>query len=129
MPADWNDPSRDPYSIAVVTVEESAFPEIRRALADSFKATLASTEEQIKAAVEDHQLHGILFDLDSIGEGARDGIDVLKEIRAIREDFVLVAMTSSQDRLSIHVRQKPLMTEEASIWLRRVSQGGVSRYL
>ena len=98
MPADRNDPNRELYSIAVVTVNESAFSEMRRALAGSFRTTLASTEEQIKAVVEDPQLHGILFDLDSIGEGARDGIDVLKEIRAIREDVVLVAMTSSQDR-------------------------------
>jgi len=98
MPADRNDPNRELHSIAVVTVDESAFTEMRRALVGSFKTTLASTEEQIKSLVEDAHLHGILFDLDSIGEGARDGIDVLKEIRAIREDVVLVAMTGSQDR-------------------------------
>src|SRR5260370_33719426 len=39
----------------------------------------------------------MLFDLDSIGEGARDGVDVLQEIRAIRDDIVLVAMTRSRD--------------------------------
>src|SRR5260370_1505302 len=98
MPAERNDPNRELHSIAVVAVDESAFTEMRRAIAGSFKTTLASTEEQIKALVEDANLHGILFDLDSIGEGARDGIDVLKEIRAIREDVVLVAMTGSQDR-------------------------------
>jgi DNA-binding NtrC family response regulator len=111
MPADKNDPNRELYSIAVVTVDESAFPEIRRALSGSFKTTLASTEEQIKAVVEDRQLHGILFDLDSIGEGARDGVDVLKEIRAIREDFVLVAMTGSQDR-SIPLRASQAGADE-----------------
>jgi ClpP class serine protease len=74
MPADKNDPNRELYSIAVITVDESAFPEMRRALSGSFKTTLAGTEEQIKAVVEDPQLHGILFDLDSIGEGARDGL-------------------------------------------------------
>ena len=88
MPADRKDPSGELYSIAVVTVDESAFPEMRRALAGNFNTTLASTEEQIKAAVEDPKLQGIFFDLDSIGEGARDGVDVLKEIRAIREDVV-----------------------------------------
>ncbi len=98
MPPDRNDPNRELHSIAVVTADESAFREMRRALVGSFKTTLASTEEQIKSLVEDAHLHGILFDLDSIGEGARDGIDVLKEIRAIREDVVLVAMTGSQHR-------------------------------
>src|SRR5882762_3686452 len=111
MPADKNAPDRELYSIAVITVDEAAFPEMRRALSGRFKTTLAGTEEQIKAVVEDPQLHGILFDLDSIGEGARDGDDVLKEIRAIREDFVLVAMTSSQDR-SIPLRASQAGADE-----------------
>ena len=111
MTADRNESSRELYSIAVVTVDESAFPEMRRALAGSFKTTLAGTEEQIKGAVEDPQLHGILFDLDSIGEGARDGIDVLKEIRALREDLVLVAMTKSNDR-SISLRASQAGADE-----------------
>ena len=37
MPADRNDPNRELYSIAFVTVDESTFPEMRRALADNFK--------------------------------------------------------------------------------------------
>jgi DNA-binding NtrC family response regulator len=111
MPADRNDTNREPYSIAFVTVDESAFPEMRRALAENFKTTLASTEEEIKAAVEDPKLQGIFFDLDGIGEGARDGVDVLKEIRAIREDVVLVAMTSSQDR-SIPLRASQAGADE-----------------
>ena len=56
MPADRNDPNRELYSIAFVTVDESTFPEMRRALADNFKTTLATTEEQIKALVEDPKL-------------------------------------------------------------------------
>src|SRR5260370_10569811 len=111
MPVDSNDPNRELSSIAVVTVDESSFPEMRRALATSFRTTLASTEEQIKALVEDPNLHGILFDLDSVGEGARDGIDVVKEIRAIREDVVLVAMTGSQDR-SIPLRASQAGADE-----------------
>ena len=111
MPADRNDPNREPYSIAFVTVDESAFPEVRRALAENFKTTLASTEEEIKAVVEDPKVQGIFFDLDSIGDGARDGVDVLKEIRGIREDVVLVAMTSSQDR-SIPLRASQAGADE-----------------
>jgi DNA-binding NtrC family response regulator len=111
MSSDRNDPNRELYSIAVVTVDESAFPEMRGALATSFRTTLASTEEQIKALVEDPNLHGILFDLDSIGGGAQDGIDVLREIRAIREDVVLVAMTGSQDR-SIPLRASQAGADE-----------------
>jgi DNA-binding NtrC family response regulator len=89
---------QEQYALAIISVEESAFPEMRRFLAPTFKTTLASTEEQIKSVVEDQAIHSILFDLDSIGDGANDGIDVLKEIRALREDVVLVAMSKSTDR-------------------------------
>jgi len=89
---------QEQYALAIISVEESAFPEMRRFLAPTFKTTLASTEEQIKSVVEDQTIHAILFDLDSIGDGANDGIDVLKEIRTLREDVVLVAMSKSTDR-------------------------------
>jgi DNA-binding NtrC family response regulator len=86
------------YALAIISVEEAAFPEMRRFLAPTFKTTLANTEEQIKAVVEDSAIHAILFDLDSIGSGANDGIEVLKEIRDLREDVVLVTMSKSNDR-------------------------------
>src|SRR5215475_6187624 len=90
-------PEEERYSIAVVTLEESTFPEMRRALAPSFKLRLASTEEEITGCVIDAGLHGIVFDLDSIGDGPRDGIEVLKVIRSMREDLVLVATTASRE--------------------------------
>ena len=64
-------------------------------LRHSFHTVLASTEEQIQAAVHDSGIHGIVFDLDCIGDGAADGIEVLQEIRKLREDVVLVAITES----------------------------------
>jgi DNA-binding NtrC family response regulator len=89
---------QEQYALAIISVEEAAFPEMRRFLAPTFKTTLANTEEQIKFVVEDPAVHAILFDLDSIGAGANDGIDVLKEIRALRDDIVLVTMSKSNDR-------------------------------
>src|SRR5271168_1227720 len=86
------------YPIAVITVEETAFPEIRRGLGATFHTVLASTESEIKELMDDAGLRAILFDLDSIGAGASDGIEVLREMRALREDLVLVAMTRSGDR-------------------------------
>jgi ClpP class serine protease len=81
---------QEQYALAIISVEEAAFPEMRRFLAPTFRTTLANTEEQIKTVVEDPTIHAILFDLDSIGGGANDGIEVLKEIRDLREDVVLV---------------------------------------
>ena len=83
------------YSIAVVTVKEGLFPKIRRYLEPTFRAVLASTEQQIQVVVHDPGAHGIVFDLDSIGEGSADGIEVLEEIRKLREDLVLLAITES----------------------------------
>jgi DNA-binding NtrC family response regulator len=86
------------YPIAVITDEETAFPEIRRALGPAFRTVLASNESEIKELMDDAQLRAILFDLDSIGAGASDGIDVLREMRQLREDLVFVAMTRATDR-------------------------------
>src|ERR1700691_2030701 len=83
------------YSIAIVTMKEPAFLAIRRYLAPDLKVFLAGTEEQIQAAVHDSGIHGIVFDLDCIGEGAADGVEVLHEIRKLREDLALVAITNS----------------------------------
>jgi DNA-binding NtrC family response regulator len=88
-------PRAEQYSIAVVTVKEAFFPDISRYLAPIFKTVVASTEEQIHAAVHDPGVHGIVFNLDCVGEGAADGIEVLQEIRKLREDVVLVAITRS----------------------------------
>ena len=86
------------YSIAIISDEESVFPELYRFLADTFSTALAENEEQIQALVSNPQLDGIVLDLDSIGDGAADGLDVLQELRQVREDIVLVAMTRPTDR-------------------------------
>jgi len=97
MAIDMNPARGEVYSVAVVIAEASDFPEMRRGLLPAFRAILADNERAIKDAVEDSSLQSMLFDLDSVGEGARDGVDVLQEIRAIRDDLVLVAMTRSRD--------------------------------
>jgi two-component system response regulator PilR (NtrC family) len=86
------------YSIAIISDEQSTFPEISRFLAQTFRTSLATNEEQIEALVSAPQLHGIVLDLDSIGDGVNDGVEVLKELRQLREDIVLVAITRSRDR-------------------------------
>jgi two-component system response regulator PilR (NtrC family) len=92
---DTNGTATEQYSIAIVTMKEASFPAIRRLLAPHLSTVLASTQAQIEAAVHDSGVHGIVFDLDCIGEGASDGIEVLQEIRKLREDIALVAITES----------------------------------
>src|SRR5712672_280937 len=97
MASDMNPAQGEVYSVAVVIADPSAFPVMRRGLLPAFRSILADNERAIKDAVEDSSLQSMLFDLDSVGEGARDGVDVLQEIRTIRDDIVLVAMTRSRD--------------------------------
>jgi DNA-binding NtrC family response regulator len=111
MSTEFNPAQREMYSVAVVIAEPAKFPEMRRGLSPGFRATLADTEQSIKAAVEDRLLQSILFDLDSIGAGARDGVEVLQEIRAIRDDLVLVVMTQSRDH-SIPLRASQAGADE-----------------
>jgi DNA-binding NtrC family response regulator len=97
MTIEMNPAQGEVYSVAVVIADPSAFPEMRRGLLPAFRATLADTERAIKEAVEDQTVQSMLFEMESVGEGARDGVEILQEIRAIRDDIVLVAMTRSRD--------------------------------
>ncbi len=84
--------------VALVTIDDAAYSSISQSLAQNFRIVQAGTENLIKEFVDDPELRAMIFDLDSIGDGARDGIEVLQEIRALREDIVLVAMSSSSQR-------------------------------
>jgi DNA-binding NtrC family response regulator len=86
------------YSLAVITDDNEPFPEIRKQLGSEFRTSLATTENEIKTVLELSGLHAILFNLDSIGDGPHDGLDVLAEIRKIRDDIVLVAFTKTNSR-------------------------------
>jgi len=83
------------HFVAIITLDDAMFREMRRALSASFRTTLADTETEITTLIDDNDLHGIVLDLESIGDGATDAIEVLQEIRRIRDDLVLVAITDS----------------------------------
>jgi DNA-binding NtrC family response regulator len=94
-PSDNHLPTADRHSIAIITLAEGMFREMRRELSPAFRVKLASDEEQIKGLIDDPDIHGIVLDLESVGEGPADAIDVLVEIRRLREDLILVAITGS----------------------------------
>ena len=86
------------YTIAIITAETAAFPDMKHFLAPKFKAALAQTEHQIQAIVADAEICAVLMDLDSIGEGPSDALRLLQDIRQARNDLVLVAVTRSNSR-------------------------------
>jgi DNA-binding NtrC family response regulator len=90
--------SPERYALAVITDDADLFPDIRKLLAPQFRTTLASSEDDIKSILEHADLHAILFDLDCIGDGPSDGLDVLTELRKLRDDVVLFAFSRSNNR-------------------------------
>jgi two-component system response regulator PilR (NtrC family) len=90
--------SPERYSLAVITDDADIFPEIRKHMGGEFRTSLATTEDEIRGAIDRDDLHAILFSLDAIGDGPADGLEVLAEIRKIRDDVVLVAFTRSNQR-------------------------------
>ena len=111
LPNDHRMPSSERYSIAVITLEEQVFREMRRVLAPSFRAALASTESQIKLVIDDPDLQGIVLDLESIGDEPADGIEVLREMRRLRDDLIIVAITQSTGPEVIRLRQARLAAD------------------
>ena len=77
MPEPANNPER--YLLGVITDDELFYPEVRKNLGGEFRTVLASNEEQIKQILEQPELHAILFNLDCIGDGAMDGLEVLRK--------------------------------------------------
>jgi len=90
--------SPERYSLSLITDDPDLFPECRKQLGSEFHASWASRGDEIKETLEQPELHAILFDLDSVGEGPADGLEVLSEIRKIRDDVVIVAFTRSTQR-------------------------------
>jgi DNA-binding response OmpR family regulator len=88
-------PKSERNSLVVITDDPEILPELRKYLGGSFQIALATTEGEIKSALQKTELHAILFNLDAIGEAPRDGLEVIEEIRKIRNDVVLAVFTRS----------------------------------
>jgi len=95
MPSNDYSHSADRHAIAIITLAEDMFREMRRALMHAFVVTLDSAEEQIKNLIDNPGIHGIVVDLESIGDDPSDAVEVLQEIRRLRDDLILVAITDS----------------------------------
>jgi DNA-binding NtrC family response regulator len=86
------------HLLAVISDEGDHYQEIHKCLGNAFRTVLAKSEDEIRSVLEDSGLHAILFNLDCIGDGTRDGLDVLEEMRKVRDDVVIAAFTRSVQR-------------------------------
>jgi DNA-binding NtrC family response regulator len=90
--------SPDRYLLAVITDEGDVYPDVRRHLGGEFRTVLSSTEDEIKKILEEPEVHAVLFDLDCIVGGPADGLEVLEEMRRVRDDVVFAVFTKSVQR-------------------------------
>jgi DNA-binding NtrC family response regulator len=81
-----------------VSDEAEHFRAIREHLGATFRIFQAKTEDEIREAFENADVHAVLFDLDCVGDGAADGLEVLAEMRRLRDDLVLAAFTRTTQR-------------------------------
>jgi hypothetical protein len=83
------------HLLAVISDRDEHYREVYKYLGGVFRTTLATTETEIKKILEEPELQAILFDLDCIGDGPSDGINVLEEMRKVRYDVVFAAFSRS----------------------------------
>jgi DNA-binding NtrC family response regulator len=81
-----------------VSDEPEHYRAIREHLGDTFRISHARDEDEIQKVFENADVHAVLFDLDCVGDGAADGLEVLEEMRRLRDDLVLAAFTRTTQR-------------------------------
>jgi DNA-binding NtrC family response regulator len=98
LPLPESDAAAERHFIAVVSDDAEHLRAIREHLGAAFRILPAKTEDEIKEAFESADVHAVLFDLDCVGDGAADGLEVLAEMRRLRDDLVLAAFTRATQR-------------------------------
>jgi DNA-binding NtrC family response regulator len=93
-----SDAAAERHLIAVVSDEAEHFRAIREQLSATFRILQAKNEDEIREVFENTEVHAVLFDLDCVGDGTADGLEVLAEMRQLREDLVLAAFTRTTTR-------------------------------
>ena len=93
-----SDAAAERHLVAVVSDEPEHYRAIRDHLGDTFRISHARNEDEIQKVFENADVHAVLFDLDCVGDGAADGLEVLEEMRRLRDDLVLAAFTRTTQR-------------------------------
>lgn len=89
--------------LAIITNETSVVPIIADALNTTFNVIHVESNSQLDSLLERAELDGLLIDLDGVGDGTEDGIKLLTEVRSLRDDLLLVALSRSKLR-NLHIR-------------------------
>jgi DNA-binding NtrC family response regulator len=84
-------------TVVIVTTDEGVRPEAEACLGEHDLLVLQSWDE-LTPVIRKQPPDAILLDLDTVGEGSKDGILALGKLRALGPDVVLVGLTRSNSR-------------------------------
>ena len=84
------------HRVAIVTPDEGVLPEVEEFLAKYFAVNFLRSVGELQPLLE--TVDAILLDIDAAGDKPEDGIGILQELRAINQDFILIALTRSKNR-------------------------------
>jgi DNA-binding NtrC family response regulator len=85
-------------TVVIVTTDEGVRPEAEACLAGEHDLLVLQSWDELTPVIRKQPLDAILLDMDTVGEGSKDGILALGELRALGPDVVLVGLTRSNSR-------------------------------
>ncbi|MGH9531525.1 MAG: sigma 54-interacting transcriptional regulator [Terriglobales bacterium] len=91
-------PTTDTRRIAIVTTDEEVLPDVQHFLAPSFDTRLLRSKNEILPLLSQVPLDALIVDIDTAGKNTEDGVAVLRDLRRINQDFVLIALTRTRSR-------------------------------
>src|SRR5947209_381138 len=91
-------PSRGAARIAINCSDESVLPFMQETLAPFFHITVLNAAEDILPVHQETPLDAVILDVDPAAPGARDGCQLLRELRANDQDVLLFAITRVRSR-------------------------------
>lgn len=91
------------HKVVFVTTDDSVIPEIEQNIAPNFETFMLRTGDEAILSLEELSPAAILLDLDTVGIGDEDGLQLLRKLRLLNEDLVLIALTRLTTR-SVRLR-------------------------
>ena len=90
--------SGDARRVAIVTTDEKALPDVEHFLAPAFDVRSLRSKSEILPLLSQVPLDALIVDIDTAGTDTEDGLAVLRDLRRISQEFVLVALTRTRSR-------------------------------
>ena len=99
------------YSVAIVTTDELVRPEAETYLAPDYDLRVLQTWDELMALMKKESPDAIFLDIDTVRERSEDGIAALAELRSMRPDLILAALTRSDSRNTRHKAIEAIVDE------------------